>query len=172
MFLHESAEALIAHYSMKPHPEGGFYAEVFRSSLEIGKCGLPEEFSGCRSALTSIYFLLKGGQVSRLHRLKSDEIWFWLGGSMLSVHELRSSGRVVSTKLGPDFLKGQALQHVVARGTWFGAEPSAEPSAELFYALVGCVVAPGFDFADFELAVQDSLLAQFPSATELIVRLT
>ena len=128
---------------MLPHPEGGYYKENFRSETTYPFDG----FEGERSICTSIYFLLEKGQTSALHRIKSDEIWYFHEGQTLEIIELDSDGNERITRLGKDLLNGEALQHVVPANTWFGARLAPESD----FCLVGCQVSPGFDFKDFEL---------------------
>jgi predicted cupin superfamily sugar epimerase len=128
---------------MLPHPEGGFYKEIFRSNQTIN---FPN-FEGERSLCTSIYFLLEKGQTSALHRIKSDELWYFHDGQTLEIIELDEEGNEKITKLGKNLLKGETLQHVVPAGTWFGARLATDSE----FCLVGCQVSPGFDFRDFEL---------------------
>ena len=128
---------------MIPHPEGGYYKECFRSAHELTFSG----FDGSRSLSTSIYFLLEQGQISSLHRIKSDEIWYFHDGQTLEIIELDEYGNEIITRLGKNILDGDVLQHVVVAGRWFGARPSEGAS----FCLVGCQVSPGFDFKDFEL---------------------
>ena len=128
---------------MQPHPEGGYYKETFRSETSFQF----EGFEGERSICTSIYFLLEKGQTSAIHRIKSDEIWYFHDGQTLEIIELDSNGNETITRLGKDLLNGEVLQHVVPAGIWFGAR-LAEHSE---YCLVGCQVSPGFDFKDFQL---------------------
>lgn len=153
---------LVKAYALEAHPEGGFYRESYRSA------GSTPAFGGVRSQSTAIYFLLPAGAKSRLHRIKSDELWhFYLGGPM-TVVQIAPAGEVTSVVLGRDFAAGQRLQHAVPAGHWFGAFPN--PGTE--FSFVGCTVAPGFDFADFELARRADLLAEFPSARAAIELLT
>lgn len=148
---------------LAPHPEGGWFAETHRSRGQMGAAALPTGFTGERAFLTSIYFLLEGHQVSRFHRLRSDEIWYFHAGAPLTLHLLDEMG----TRTLP--LNGHgAFQQVVTAGCWFGASVD-EPQA---YTLVGCAVAPGFDFQDFELADAASLLALYPQQEALIRRFT
>ena len=128
---------------MSSHPEGGYYKEVYRNAKSYNF----EEFEGERSISTSIYFLLVKGQTSALHRIKSDELWYYHDGGTLEIIELDENGNEIITKLGKNILDGETLQHVVKAGRWFGARLS--PDAE--FCLVGCQVSPGFDFRDFEL---------------------
>ena len=140
-------ERLIARFSLKPHPEGGFFAESYRAKESIPRSALPSRFKGDRAFSTAIYFLLPKGTRSKLHRIQADELWHFYAGGPLIVTEKSPDGAVKRTTLGPRVEEGHVFQHAVPAGTWFGAEPA--PGTE--YALVGCTVAPGFDFADFEL---------------------
>lgn len=133
----------INHFSLLPHPEGGYYKETFRSEKSFQFEGFEEE----RSICTSIYFLLEKGQTSALHRIKSDEIWYFHDGQTLEIIEIDSNGNETITRLGKDILNGEVLQHVVPAGIWFGARLAAHSE----FCLVGCQVSPGFDFKDFEL---------------------
>ncbi len=160
-------EELVARYGLTPHPEGGYYRETYRSALEISPVALPKEFSGPRTCATAVYFLLKEGEISRLHRLKSDELWhFYLGGP-LELAQISPKGQVLTVVLGPDAAAGQTFQHAVPAGWWFGAAPQVGAG----YSLVGCTVSPGFDFADFELGARVQLLRRFPAAQNVIERL-
>lgn len=159
----EQAEVrrLVEAYSLSPHPEGGYYAESYRAKETVATP------AGPRSASTAIYFLLPAGTKSRLHRIKSDEVWhFYLGGP-LRIIQISPEGRVAEVVLGRDAAVGQRLQHVVPAGTWFGALPEPESA----FSFVGCTVAPGFDFADFELGETAALLAAFPAARGAVERL-
>jgi predicted cupin superfamily sugar epimerase len=153
---------------MKPHPEGGFYRETFRSSGIIAKSGLPQNFNGDRSFFTAIYFLLSEGKNSKLHRLKSDEAWhFYLGGP-LTLIQISPEGHLQTIVLGNDLAAGHQLQHVVPAGYWFGAYPNVGSE----FSLVGCTVAPGFDFSDFEMADRKTLLQTFPHLSTIVQQLT
>ena len=157
-----SPDWLVRELRLSPHPEGGYYRETYRAARRDG--------SG-RPAATLIYFLLPQGQVSRLHRIDADEGWhFYLGGP-LEIFELdpdtpRAPPRI--TRLGTDLANGESPQHVVPAGRWFGAAPAPHTP----YTLVGCSVAPAFEFAAFELADRARLLAAFPQAADLVRRLT
>ena len=154
-----TVEELIELYGMKPHPEGGYYQETYRASGKIS--GLDRNFS------TAIYYLLPGGARSRLHRLKWDELFHFYLGDPLILVKIAPDGKVEKIRLGRDVLSGCVLQHVIPAGTWFGAYPDA--GAE--YCLIGCTVAPGFDFADFEVGKRSALLKLFPKARPVIERL-
>jgi len=161
----KSAAYWIAKLGLQKHPEGGWYVETYRSSESVGRAGLPARFGGDRAMGTAIYFLLEAGQVSAWHRIRSDELCHFYAGDPLSVHWLDPAGGVArQVTLGPDPEAGQTFQAVVPAGAWFGARV-VPPGA---YALVGCTVAPGFDFADFELGRRAELLARFPEHRELI----
>ena len=138
-----TAKHYVDFLQMIPHPEGGFYKENFRSNQSLEFPG----FDGERSICTSIYFLLEQGQTSSLHRIKSDEIWYFHDGQTLEIIELDEYGNEIITRLGKNILDGDVLQHGVVAGRWFGARPSLGAS----FCLVGCQVSPGFDFKDFEL---------------------
>ena len=159
---------LVQAYDLRPHPEGGYFKETYRSKGRIQAPALPKEFHGDRNYSTAIYFLLPQGAKSHLHRLQADEIWhFYLGGP-LTIVEISPSGQVETIIMGSDVKGGQKLQHVVPAGYWFGAYPSKSSP----YSFVGCTVSPGFDFADFEMGNRKELLRQFPQAKEIIDRLT
>ena len=159
---------------LEPHPEGGFYRQTFRSALILPKPALPGGFEGGRPASTAIYFLLEQGNFSAFHRLRSDEHWHFYSGSPLLVHQIAPGGRCSQTRLGPDPDAGEHFQAVVPAGIWFASElaPGKLQTDAVPYALVGCTVAPGFDFGDFELATGETLANIYPQHRDLIVRLT
>lgn len=160
-------QELVEKLQMEPHPEGGFFKESYRSPGTIPAAALKRTgHKDARQFSTAIYYLLPPGTKSKLHRMASDEIFhFYLGGPMTLV-ELGAKGEVRTTRLGSDLASGQALQHVVRAGSWFGGWCEGD-----VFSLVGCTVAPGFDFADFQLGDKAKLLAQYPSAAPLIERL-
>jgi len=153
---------------LKPHPEGGWFAESFRSSVSISKDALPRDFSGDRSMATAIHFLLSGKSVSHFHRIQSDEMWHFYTGSPLTVHVIDHMGVLFHIKLGSNPDAGEQFQGLVKAGCWFGASLEDVEG----YALVGCTVSPGFDFADFEMASRSDLLASFPEYEDTIKLLT
>jgi predicted cupin superfamily sugar epimerase len=158
---------LIEQLNLVQHPEGGWYRETYRSNEMIPAQCLPERFDEDRSFCTAIYFLLGKNEISALHRIKSDEIWHYHAGTALTVHLFLEQGEHRAIKIGQDLVAGETYQFVVPAGCWFGAEVTGEGD----YSLVGCSVAPGFDFADFEMGSRDSLLKQFPEHTEIIRRM-
>ena len=163
-----TASQLIASLRLNVHPEGGYYLETYRSGEMISMESLPPRFGGERPFSTAIYFLLKGNQYSALHRIKSDEIWHFYHGVGLHLYLIHPDGRGEVLKLGNDPDQGYSFQQVVPAGCWFGARPVSKKG----YSFVGCTVAPGFDFGDFELANRKELLIQFPGHAEWIIRLT
>jgi predicted cupin superfamily sugar epimerase len=165
-----TADLLIEMLELLPHPEGGFYRETYRAPGTIAAAALPGRFGGARAYSTAIYFLLVGDQFSALHRLRCDEVWHFYLGTPMEIIEITGGGRLVVTRLGPGLTAGEVPQAVVPAGHWFGAR-LAEPRPEAF-ALVGCTVAPGFDFADLEMARRDDMLAAHPRHESLIRALT
>jgi len=154
--MRDSAE-LIIQLGLQPHPEGGHFRETYRAEHQVMTT------RGSRAASTAILFLLQAGERSHWHRIHSDEIWHAHGGGPVTVHELSASGIARSTHLGMDLAQGEQPQHVVPAGSWFAAEPC--PGAP--WSLVSCTVAPGFDFADFELAQADQLAAHDSALRQL-----
>ncbi|BCS52525.1 cupin domain-containing protein [Geobacter sp. SVR] len=165
---HAPQHYLIERLGLTRHPEGGWYRETYRSAEEVPTDALPERFGGQRSLCTAIYFLLERGEFSVLHRIKSDEMWHFYAGAALTVHLITPGGERRSLRVGSDLAAGETPQAVVPAGSWFGAEVSGEGE----FALVGCTVAPGFDFADFEMGSREELLRQFPGHSDIILRLT
>lgn len=161
-----TAEDWIVHLQLLPHPEGGYFRETYRSSETIVPTAI--RYNGQRVASTAIYFLLRSNQISRLHRLRSDEVWHFYAGSSLTLHLLFESGKYERIRLGDAVANGEQLQAVVAAGCWFGATVNQPDS----FTLVGCTVAPGFDFQDFEIGIQKELLKKFPQHRAVIEQLT
>jgi predicted cupin superfamily sugar epimerase len=161
-------EKLVSQLALQPHPEGGYYRETYRAAETVPASGLPDRYGGRRSFSTAIYYLLEAGQCSRLHRLKTDEIFHFYAGDPLIIVEIAPDGVLRETRLGADFTQEMVPQHVIGAGNWFGAVPAPESR----YSLVGCTVAPGFDFADFEMAAGADLLKAYPHHTDWITRLT
>ncbi len=158
----------IQHLDLKPHPEGGYYREIYRSDEKIPAAALDKRFNSDHHFSTSIYFLLPGDSFSALHRLKSDEIWHFYTGHSLTLYLLFPDGKLEEKHMGPNIEKGESFQIVIPHGVWFGARVHRVDG----FALVGCTVAPGFEFEDFELAKRDQLLKQFPQHRQIIESLT
>lgn len=151
--------------SLRPHPEGGWYREIWRSDRRVRADDGDRQD---RSAGTSIHYLLDERRGSRFHRIRCDEIWVLVDGGPLDVHVLGAEGAVSVRRLSARPVAGMEPQTVVPAGAWFAAE--VVPGAR--YALAACVVAPGFEFADLEFADRADLLASHPAATGAILRLT
>lgn len=160
-----TAEDWIAQLRLEPHPEGGYFRRTYTADRVLPT--LPDR-TGPRPVATAIYYLLKSGQRSCLHRLKSDELWYFHAGSSLTVHIIEPAGSCLRWLLGPDPSANQQLQIAIPAGCWFGATV-ADPSG---FSLISCSVGPGFDFADFELADRATLTRQYPQHAPLIERLT
>ena len=152
-------ESLVKKLNLLPHPEGGFYSETYRSEITI--------HSKDRKLMTSIYFLLTSENVSKFHRIKSDELWFFHYGSPLLVHTIGNSGHI-QTKLGNNIFENETPYFLVPKDTIFGSTVLDENS----YSLVSCVVSPGFEFSDFELFSFNDLIKIFPLNEEIIRKLT
>lgn len=151
------------------HPEGGYFLETYRSGEAIAPGALPGRFGGGdRAFCTAIYFLLAGNDFSAFHRLKSDELWHFYTGATLAIHVIDPEGSHRVQRLGSGRAAGESFQAVVRAGSWFGAELEERDS----FALVGCTVAPGFDFRDFEMADRDALIGAYPGHRRIIERLT
>ncbi len=129
------ADDVVRILDLKPHPEGGYFRETFRDS----------RMTDGRAASTAIYFLLPHGQRSHWHKVDAAEVWHWYAGAPLSLL-MTADGRNEVIRLGPDLAAGERPQAVVPTGIWQSAESLGE------WTLVGCTVAPGFEFSGFELA--------------------
>lgn len=143
--MHQRAAELISELRLEPHPEGGYFREVFRSPHQVK----PLDGRPVRSALTTIYFLLLKGQHSRWHRVASDEAWHFYEGDPLVIYWIDGQNGVHEELLGTASAKGHRLCVVPAR-CWQTAKPRGD------YSLVGCTVGPGFDFQDFEMIARES----------------
>lgn len=164
------AEDWIKLLQLQPHPEGGYFRETYRSPEIIAKTNLPRRYGGKRAIATAIYFLLRGNQFSAFHRLKSDEIWHFYDGTPISIFVIGKNGRLATAKLGLNAERGAQPQVVIKAGSWFAAALVKQNPKS--YALIGCTVAPGFDFADFELGDRGKLGRQFPKHRALIEQMT
>ena len=164
----KTAQYWIEKLQLDPHPEGGYFRQTYRADMVIAQDALPAGFEGARAASTAIYFLLDGKNFSAFHRLRSDEVWHFYVGAPLIVHVISSDGYYSLFLLGQDLDAGQVLQAVVPAGCWFASHLADWQS----FAVVGCTVAPGFDFEDFEMGTRAELAAQYPQHRELITRLT
>jgi len=150
-------EAIISEYGLSPHPEGGWYREFHRSARTFGK---PPGYPGSRPASTAIWFLMRRGEYSAFHRLRSEEAWIHLSGSPAELFLLLPEG-AERRRIAP-VTSGGPPATVVPAGTYQAARSLGD------FSFVACFVAPGFDFSDFELAAREKLLETFPGEAELI----
>jgi hypothetical protein len=164
----DSAAAWIETLELKPHPEGGHYAETYRSGVRVRSEATCPPLPGERCMATAIYYLLEAGSFSALHRLRSDELWHFYAGDALTLFVIGSDGAGCEVRLGRRAKAGETLQALVPAGNWFGARLAAPGG----YALCGCTVSPGFEFADFEVGRRDDLLRRFPARRQWILSLT
>lgn len=132
-----SADDVIRMLQLTPHPEGGHFRETFRDKPAPGSN---------RSASTAIYFLLRDGEVSRWHRVNAAEVWHWYAGAPLHLDVAPPDGPALNISLGPDLASDQRPQSIVPKGHWQRARSLGA------WTLVGCTVAPGFEFAGFQIA--------------------
>lgn len=152
---------------LKEHPEGGYYSECLKSYDIIDAHSVDAAFGGDRRLWTSIYFLLKDREVSRFHRIKSDEIWYYHSGTPLVIHIITKEGELKKVRLGLDAEREEQPQVLVPKGCIFGALMDGPG-----YSLVGCMVSPGFDYEDFELLSREDLIKEYPQHEFIIKRLT
>lgn len=144
------------------HPEGGYYKETYRSADTLNNLN-----GELRNVSTAIYYLLDHKDRSHFHRIANDEMWFFHSGVPLDIHCI-VDGKLKTIRLGHNVLAGEVLQTVIPAYTWFAAKVAEEYA----YALLSCVVAPGFDFKDFELASRAQLLNDFPDLNHIIHQFT
>ncbi|MCU0420269.1 MAG: cupin domain-containing protein [Cyclobacteriaceae bacterium] len=162
-----AADYWIRELNLMPHPEGGFYRETYRAREVIAPRALPTRYAAARPFGTAIYFLLRSGDRSVFHRLKSDELWHFYEGTTILLYLLTEDG-LQTKRVGRAVHLHESLQVVIPAGTWFAAEVEAANS----FGLVGCTVSPGFDFADFEMASRHVLAPHATAHPELIERFT
>lgn len=151
----------VAALGLAPHPEGGWFREVYRSSATLG---LPR---GTRSLLTLIDYVLGPGSFSAWHVVRSDEVWSWHAGDVIELHTLDDAGVHRVQRLGPGLVDGERAAVVVPAGLWQAARCVGAVGVH-----VTCAVAPGFDFADFRMAERTTLLARHPEHADIIATLT
>ena len=162
-----NAAQLIQQYNLQSHPEGGWFKETYKCHEYIPASALPKRFGSNRAFSTAIYFLLEQGNFSAFHRIKSDECWHFYAGDPLRVYVLQPNGHLDIIDLGNDIFHGQQFQYIVPANCWFASRPLPGSS----FCFVGCTVAPGFDFADFEMADAASLIAKYPQYQNIIKEL-
>ena len=158
---------LIQILDLQPHPEGGYFREVYRSKGVISNSELPAAFKGDRNYSTSIYFMLTEDSFSAFHKINQDETWHFYEGSSIMLHMISPEGDHREISIGSDIKNGDVFQFTVPAGFWFAAKIKGKN-----YALVGCTVAPGFDFKDFDLADKAAMTTSFPQHKKLIEQFT
>jgi predicted cupin superfamily sugar epimerase len=163
-----SLQKIIQTLQLKPHPEGGYFRETYRSRGEIGRESLGADYTGKRNYSTCIYYLLTSEAFSAFHRIIQDEIWHFYDGSPVYLHMISPQGACSKVIIGRNIGEGQIPQYIIPGGTWFAANVVNSND----YSLLGCTVSPGFDFADFELGSHAELLNMFPQHREVIIQLT
>jgi len=162
-------DEIIERLGMQLHPEeGGYFVQTYKSEEVILKDGLPGRYPSERAFGTAIFYLLTPDTFSALHRLTSDEIFHFYLGDAVTMLQLHPDGSSKVVTLGQDIRGGQELQVVVPRGTWQGS--FLNEGGE--FALLGCTVAPGFEYEDYEAGSREALVERYPEAREMIVRLT
>ena len=170
--MNRTTEQWIEALNLRPHPEGGFFVESYRSTESLSSTALPDRYGSDRTFSTAIYFLLKLDQFSAFHRVASDELWHAYDGLPVRLYLLAEEGKLTEFDLGLDLTAGQQPQIAIPANHWFAAKPIDTTASPYDYSLVGCTVSPGFDFADFELASRPDLLKQFPAHASIISMLT
>jgi predicted cupin superfamily sugar epimerase len=153
---------------LKPHPEGGYFKETYRSNEIISEKFLPPRFDGDRAFATCIYYLLNQTDFSAFHAINQDEVWHFYAGSSLTIHIIDQNGTYSHAKLGRDIENGESFQKVVTANSLFAAAVDDIKS----YSLVGCTVAPGFDFKDIKMPARSKLVERYPQHKEIIEKFT
>jgi len=164
MDIAERITSIVNRLELQPHPEGGFFRETYRCNEQFVPTGAEE----IRNVSTAIYFLLTRDNFSAFHRIKSDEVWHHYLGDALEIHMITPDGEYELAKVGKKMDQGERPQFVVPAGTWFASRVVDGGS----FGLAGCTVAPGFDFADFELAGAAELIQACPRYSGIIQKLT
>ncbi|MCS7052124.1 MAG: cupin domain-containing protein [Ignavibacterium sp.] len=163
--MNQKAKFYIEKLDLKPHPEGGYYKEIYRSAESIIIPDYTLNRKKQRNFSTSIYFLLEGNDKSHFHKLTSDEIWHFYDGSDIKIILLDELGNLTEVILGKE---AHCFQYTIKKNLWFAAELIDKKS----FALIGCTVSPGFEFEDFELADRNYLLSLFPQHEKIIKKFT
>ncbi len=164
----KKAEDLINYLNLQAHPEGGYFKETYRSKGLIEPSNLSGNYDGSRNYSTAIYFLLTSESFSAFHKINQDEFWHFYTGSPIRLHMISPKGEYTFVIIGNDLEAGQHFQYYVPGGYWFASEVVNEDG----FSLLGCTVAPGFDFKDFVLADRGKLIEAFPEHEVVIKKLT
>jgi len=159
-----SSKDIINKLNLESHPEGGYFKETYRSSETINESCLSKVFKGNRNYSTSIYYLLESGDFSAFHKINQDETWHFYLGSTIELKIINNEGSLSTIYIGNNILNGEVLQYTVPKNEWFAAKIIDSES----YSLVGCTVAPGFDFNDFTLANRAALIKDYPQHKAVI----
>jgi predicted cupin superfamily sugar epimerase len=166
--MNRTVQQIVERLDLKPHPEGGYFREVYRSELLLEHPAIPPGENNKRRAGSLIYFLLGPGDFSAFHRVKwTDEIWHFYAGGAIELHLIDEAGRYDKHILSNELDNGEPTA-VISAGCWQAARLA--PGVQ--WGLGGCTVAPGFDFADFEMPARDALLAEYPARAAIIAELT
>lgn len=163
-----TADEIVGLLELRPHPEGGSFVETYRSTFVLPPSCLPVGYPGDRNLATGIYYMLRKGTVSALHRVTGTELFHFYLGSPVEQLQLHPDGSGKVVVIGADLAAGMRPQVVVHGGTWQGARLQGDGE----FALLGTTMAPGFDYADFELGDRDQLIARYPAFADLIAELT
>ena len=165
----KTAAYWIEKLELRQHPEGGWFKETYRSSECILKENLPQRYPSPRCFSTTIYYLLEGNDRSVFHRLKSDETWhFYAGDSSIRLFIISPEGKLTRHLAGANPDNDEVFQLLIPQNHWFAAELTNLEG----YALIGCTVAPGFEFDDFEMGKRSEMARTFPQHQELIQKMT
>jgi uncharacterized protein len=164
----QDARYWIMKLGLEEHPEGGFFREVYRSPENIEGIHLKDKRKGTRNLATSIYFLLKSGEKSLLHRLKSDETWYYHHGNSIHLFCIDFQGNLKEVVIGADFENHEQPQFTIPEGTIFGGLVQGQNT----FCLASCMVAPGFSFDDFQLLSREFMLEKYPKHRDIILKLT
>ncbi|MEZ4887760.1 MAG: cupin domain-containing protein [Chitinophagales bacterium] len=165
--MHPKAQHYIQHLQLEAHPEGGYFRRTYQSSLTLPSTALPKHFKESRLAASAIYFLLTTESFSAFHQLQADELWHFYAGSTVTLYLIHPDSTLQTIEVGDPLTNPNAsFQALIPAQTWFAAAVTTADS----YALVGCTLAPAFDFEDFELAEKQTLLQQYPQHSTWIER--
>jgi predicted cupin superfamily sugar epimerase len=164
----KTIQQIIKNLDLKPHPEGGYFKETYRSTGLIKANSLGSDYSSDRNFATCIYFLLTSEKFSAFHRIIQDEIWHFYKGLPILLHMISQNGDYTNQRIGNKLSKGEVPQIIVPGGNWFAAEVLEKHT----YALAGCTVSPGFSFEDFELIPRKDLVKLHPHLKDIITKLT
>lgn len=165
--MNSEVERIISKFNLKPHPEGGYFGAGFRASEFLRQESLASRYDGPRNLYSSIYFMVTPDRPSRFHKLRTDEMWHFYAGDPMHINLIWDKGRHTEVVLNNQPGK-EKFQTLVKHNTWMAATCEGPQG----YSLVGCTLAPGFEYQDFELGDRDKLLAMYPEHRALITRLT